>query len=110
MTGRHERLQVARLPKVRIDITEVFLPVTVESFVRLFGYRRDPDRVHAESLDVVQLVDQTLKRAAAIVPHVGTGRGVAASPRKTIRKNLRRSERSIRVRVSTLARRLATSA
>ena len=73
VTRRDERLQVARLSKVGVDIANVFLPVAVKTFVRLLGNRGDPYRIHAEPLDVVQLVDESLESTAAVVRDVGAG-------------------------------------
>src|SRR5438270_6132345 len=49
---------------MRIDLVEIERPIPVVATRRLLCHRRDPDRRHAERLDVPELVDDSLQVAA----------------------------------------------
>ena len=76
-----QSLEISAGPEMRVDVGEVGDPVAViaGAFLtrlaldRLIAeHRPDPDRRGAQALDIVQMLDQTLK-VAAIVKSLGGG-------------------------------------
>src|SRR5438477_2889992 len=64
MSLANELLELGHVAQMRIDGVRVEGPIAVISTLHLHSDRRDPDRGHPETLDVVELVDHTLQIAA----------------------------------------------
>src|SRR5439155_2724312 len=65
----NELLELGHVAEVRIDLVGIEGPVAVVPALHLQRHWSDPDRGHPETLDVVELVDHTLKVTA--LPPIG---------------------------------------
>jgi len=61
-----EVLQVVGTTEVGVDLLPVASPVSVITIVKIVDDRRDPDGIEAHTLNVVQVVDETLVVSATI--------------------------------------------
>ena len=59
-----ELLQLGHVAEMGVDLVRIARPVAVIALAHLLRDRRDPDRGHPETFDVVELVDHALKVAA----------------------------------------------
>src|SRR5438093_8814910 len=64
MSGSNQLVELLRCTEMPVDLRGIQRPVPVIPALRLLRERREPDRGHAEALDVIELVDHPLQIAA----------------------------------------------
>ena len=84
----YQLLEVIRRPKVRVDLCDILLPVAMVTSIRLLRNRGDPDCIHPQSLDVIQLVADAPKRASTVVTEITTGGAAVPFPGKPVSQEL----------------------
>ena len=84
MTLGYKLFQIIRCAKVRIDIIEVLLPVTMVTPIGLFRDWRYQDGIYSETLNVIQFLNYSTVVTPTIIIEVLTWRTGITSFGKTI--------------------------
>ena len=88
MGSLDEILQVIGTTEIGVDLLPVASPVSVITTVEIIDDRRDPDGIETHTLDIVQVVDESLVVTAAVARKIITVVGAAIASGESIGEDL----------------------
>jgi hypothetical protein len=70
MARRHKFFEVLFTAEVLVELIDIPPPIPMVTTIVVINNRRDPDRIEAHTLDIVEVVDDAAVGAAAVVAEV----------------------------------------